>query len=155
LDKTRKDQSTYEVPKSAGRPAAVITLGAAALGLLVALALVAGPLGGWMVLDSSAASSRIGANAFASVKANGQLLQSRNVRKVTRENQGEYCLDSAVKVKNVVASPSAAAAAAIVTGSAVAIDGNPLGCPAGTDAFVVTVSLTGDLEDAPFYVVMF
>jgi hypothetical protein len=104
--------------------------------------------------DTEAAARAVGAKAFARVHIDGQFdaKRSRNVRGVTRQEQGVYCLDLTVGVKNVVASLSGGTVG-VASGGLELVDANST-CPDETEVFVVTSNLSGNRADVPFYVVM-
>jgi hypothetical protein len=122
---------------------------------LVASAIIALALFGHTPFsDTEAARRTAGAKAFARVHSDGQFdaKRSRNVRGVTRQEQGVYCLDLAMGVKNVVASLSGGTVG-VASGGLELVDANST-CPDETEVFVVTSNLSGNRADAPFYVVM-
>ena len=134
------------------RPYVLTLVLAAALVTTTVVALVL--LGRAPSPDTEAAVRAVGAKAFARVQSTGAFdaKRSRNVRGVTRQEQGVYCLDLAVGVKNVVASLSGGTVG-VASGGLELVDANST-CPDETEVFVVTSNLSGDRADAPFYVVM-
>jgi hypothetical protein len=131
------------------------------LALMLAAALVATALVALTLLgrapapDTEAALRAVGAKAFARVNSTGVMdaQRSRNVRGVTRDDVGLYCLDLAVSVKNVVATLNAGSAGVASAGLEL-VDGNSSCRNDTTDVFVLTFNLAGSQVNEPFYVVM-
>jgi hypothetical protein len=134
------------------RPYVLALVLVAALVTTTAVALVL--LGRAASPDTEAAVRAVGAKAFARVQSTGAFdaTRSRNVRSVTRPEDGLYCLDLEVSVKNTVASLTAGSAGVASAGLELTDGNSP--CPNGTEVFVKTFDHAGNVLNASFYVVM-